>query len=186
MIARTGLSSDLDLGEVGFGLHFVPSTDTESDHASAYGETDADHERKHIGSDLLARHGWQARAAIGRQTAEGDHEQASHTAGELHALLGCYGDATIPGPASREPRTFLAQLLARPAAFMATPIALLPSSMNLAKPAPSAHFTPKPRLAMNSRNSAASLTFLSAAVIAVAMSAGSPLGAANPRQAPVV
>ena len=32
-----------------------------------------------------------------------------------------------------------AQPLARPAAFMATPMALLPSSMNFAKPAPSAH-----------------------------------------------
>src|SRR5262245_50826144 len=77
------------------------------------------------------------------------------------------------------------QPLARPAAFMATPMAWLPASMNLAKPAPSAHFTPNPRLAMNSRNSAASLTFFSAAVMALAMSAGSPLGAAKPRQAPV-
>src|SRR6186997_3386988 len=88
--------------------------------------------------------------------------------------------------AAQGPRHLQDQVLARPAAFMATPIALLPSSMNLAKPAPSAHFTPKPRLAMNSRNSAASLTFLRAAVIAFAISAGSPLGAANPRQAPVL
>src|SRR5262245_7987119 len=76
--------------------------------------------------------------------------------------------------------------LARPAAFMATPIALSPSSMNLAKPGPSAPLTPNPRLAMNSRNSAASLPFFRAAVIAPAMFAGNPLGAAKPRHAPVV
>src|SRR4029453_8741700 len=86
-----------------FAPLFVPATDAESDHAPADGEPDADHERKHIGADLLARHGRQARAAIGRQTAEGDHEQASHTVGELHALLGWYATQRFRGPLSASP-----------------------------------------------------------------------------------
>jgi len=45
-----------DFGEVGFGFLLVMAADAERDHTSTDGETDADHERKHIGTDLLARY----------------------------------------------------------------------------------------------------------------------------------
>ena len=84
--ALAGLRRDLagDLGEVGLGLLLEAAADAEGDHAAADGEPDADHERKHVGADLLARHRRQARAAIGREAAEGDHEQAGHAIGKLH------------------------------------------------------------------------------------------------------
>jgi hypothetical protein len=58
------------------------------------------------------------------------------------------------------------------------------AAMKLAKPAGSAHLMPKPRLPMKSWNSFDSFAFFSDATTFAEMSAGRPLGAAMPRQAP--
>jgi hypothetical protein len=58
--------------EVGLGLLLQHRADAERDHRAAERKADADHHREDVGSDLLARHRRQKRAAIGGRRAEAD------------------------------------------------------------------------------------------------------------------
>src|SRR4051812_7989779 len=147
-------------------------TYSKRDREAAKRKPGSDHKRKHVGTDRLPGYRREEPAAIGRGRAESNQKQSRDTIGKVHERA----------PLVVEPT---GQVLASPAAFIATPIAASPLSMKLANSPASPHTVPKPRLLMKSLNSLDSKTFFSDAVSFAATSAGRSFGPAMPRHAPV-